>query len=74
MVKAGARRWQVAVFYNISDLVCINAYVLYESKTRGAISRRNFTFQLATELRETYFQGKTAPLVAVLPQLFNNSY
>ena len=31
-------------------------------------------FQLATELRKAHFQGKTAPLAAVLLSLFNNSY
>ena len=66
-VKAGTRRWPVAVFYNILDLACINAYVLYKKKTGDAISRRNFMFQLATELREAHVQGKTAPL-------FNNFY
>ena len=31
-------------------------------------------FQLATELRETHVQSKTAPQAAVLLSLFNNSY
>ena len=73
-VKAGTRRWPIAVFYNILDLACINAYVLYKKKTGDAISRRNFMFQLATELREAHVQGKTAPPAAVLPLLFNNFY
>ena len=73
-VRAGARRWPVAVFYNILDLACINAYALYKKTTADAISRRNFMFQLATELREAHVQGKTAPLAAVLPPLFNNFY
>ena len=73
-VKAGARRWPVAVFYNILDLACINAYVLYKKTTADAISRRNFMFQLATELRQAHVQGKTAPPAAVLPPLFNNFY
>ena len=29
-VKAGTRRWSVAVFYKILDFACINAYVLYK--------------------------------------------
>ena len=73
-VKAGTRRWPVAVFYNILDLACISAYVLCKKKTGDAISRKNFMFQLATELREAHVQGKTAPPTAVLPPLFNNSY
>ena len=30
-VKAGTRRWPVAVFYNILDLAGINAFVLYKN-------------------------------------------
>ena len=73
-VKAGTRRLPVAVFYNILDLACINPYVLYTKKTGDAISRRNFMFQLATQLRKAHVQGKTAPPAAVLPPLFNNFY
>ena len=76
-VKAGTRRWPVAVFYNILDIACINACVLYKKKTGDAISRRNFTFQLAIQLREAHVQGKAAPQTqqhTVLPPLFNNSY
>ena len=39
-----------------------------------SILRRNFTFQLATELREDHVQGKTDLLATVLFSLFNNSY
>ena len=53
-VKAGTGWWPVAIFYNILDHAYINAYVLYKKKTGDAISRRNFTFQLATELREAH--------------------
>ena len=74
MVKAGTRQWLVAVFYHILDLACINAYVLYKKKTGDTISRKNFIFQLAIELRETLVQENTAPLAAVLLLLFTNSY
>ena len=73
-VKAGTLLWPVAVFYNILDLACINACVLYKKKTGDAISRRNFMFQFATELREAHVQGKTTPLAIVLPLLSNTSY
>ena len=73
-VKAGTLLWPVAVFYNILDLACINACVLYKKKTGGIISRRNFVFQFATELKEIHVQGKTAPRATVLPLLFNSSY
>ena len=58
-VKTGTRLWPVAVFYNLLDLACINAYVLYKKKTGRAISRKNFMFQFATELKEAHVQGKT---------------
>ena len=48
--------------------------MLYKKKTGDAISRRNFMFQLATELREAYVQEKTAQLAKVLLPLFNNSH
>ena len=73
-VKAGTQRWRVVVFYNILDLACINAYVFCKKKTVDAISRRNFMFQLASELREAHVQGKAAPPDAVMPPLFNNFY
>ena len=50
--------------------------VAFYNKTKcgDAISRKNFMFQLATELREAHVQGKAAPRATVLPPLFNNSY
>ena len=45
-----------------------------QKKTGDAISRRNFMFQFATELKEAYVQEKTAELAKVLLPLFNNSY
>ena len=73
-VKAGTRRWPVAVFYNIMDLACINAYALCEKKPGDAISKTNFMFQLATELREAHVQRKTAPPAPVLPPLFLSKF
>ena len=66
-------RRPMTVFYNILDLACINAYGLYKKKSRGAISRINFMFQLTTELREALVYGKAAPLAAVLLSLLNDS-
>ena len=73
-LKVSTRLWPEGVFYNILDLACINAYMLYKKKTGDAISRRNFICQLATELREAHVQGKTAPLAATLLPFFSNSY
>ena len=63
-VKAGTRRWPVAVFYNILDLVCINAFVLYKKKTGDSISRRDFIFKLACELREDYIAERHSRRIA----------
>ena len=73
-MKAGTPRWPVSVFCNVLDLACISAYMSYRKKTRDAISKINFIFQLATKLREALVQGKTAALDAVLLSLFNNFY
>ena len=43
-VKAGTNRWPVAVFYNILDLACINAFVLCKERTGDYIKAR-FYFQ-----------------------------
>ena len=64
LVKAGTRRWQVAVFYNILDLACINAFVLYKKKTGDSISRRDFIFKLACELREDYITERSSRRIA----------
>ena len=61
-VKIGTRSWPVAFFYYIVNLANINAYVLHKKKTGNAISRKNFMFKLATELREAHVKGKTALL------------
>ena len=53
-VKAGTCRWPAAVLYNIFDLIGISAFVLYKKRTGDKVSRRNFLFKLATELREDY--------------------
>ena len=56
-VKAGTRRWPVAVFYNILDFIehkGINAFVLYKKRTGDKVSRRDFLFKLVIELCEDY--------------------
>ena len=59
-VKAGTRRWPVAVFYNILDLAGINAFVLYKKQIGGKVSRGDFLFKLATELREDYIVERSS--------------
>ena len=58
--KAGIRRWPVAVFYNILDLAGINAFVLNKKRIGDKVSRRNFLFKLATELREDYIVERSS--------------
>ena len=59
-VKAGNGRWPVAVFYNTLDLASINAFVLYKTRTGDNVSRRNFLFKLATELRQGYIVERSS--------------
>ena len=59
-VKAGTHRWPVAVFCNIFDLACINAFALYKERKRDSISRRDFIFKLAADFREDYLAGRRA--------------
>jgi len=66
-VKAGTRGWPVAVFYNILDLACINAFVLYKTRTNKKISRIDFICKLATELRLEYMNS----MIPCAPQAHN---
>ena len=65
-VKVGTHWWPIAVFYNILGLAGINAFVLYKKQTGDKISRRDFLFKFAPELREDYIvedQAKTLLLL-----------
>ncbi|KAI4794052.1 hypothetical protein KUCAC02_032318, partial [Chaenocephalus aceratus] len=62
-VKGGMRRWPVAVFYNVLDLDAINAWVLRSCMSQEDTPRRDFTLQLAHELR----CASKAPPLADLP-------
>ncbi|KAL7865114.1 hypothetical protein SRHO_G00103610 [Serrasalmus rhombeus] len=57
-VRAGTRRWPVAVFYNLLDLAAMNAHVLYTACTGSTESRRVFLCALAEKLRHRYLQEK----------------
>ena len=45
-VKSGTFRWPVADFYEILNLVSINAYILYKEQTSEKISGIDFIFKL----------------------------
>ncbi|XP_037399722.1 uncharacterized protein LOC108434716 [Pygocentrus nattereri] len=57
-VRAGTRRWPVAVFYNLLDLAAMNAHDLYTACTGSTERRRVFLCALAEELRHRYLQEK----------------
>ena len=48
--KSFTRRWPVAVFFNILDCACINAYIIYCLTTKLKLSRRQFMHELIKEL------------------------
>ena len=48
--KSSTRRWPVAVFFNILDCACINAYTIYCLTTKSKLSRRQFMLELIKEL------------------------
>ena len=50
-VKAGTRRWPVAVFYNIVEH---NVFVFHKKRTGEKVSRQGFLFKLGAELSEDY--------------------
>ena len=60
LAKAGTRQWSISVFYDILDLACIDAFVLYKGRTGSSISRRDFILKLATELREDHLVERRA--------------
>ena len=48
--KSSSRRWPVAVFFNILDCACINAYIIYCLTTKLKLSRRQFMLELIKDL------------------------
>ena len=48
--KSSTRRWPVAVFFNILDCACINAYIIYCLTTKLKLSRRQYMLELIKEL------------------------
>ncbi|XP_041822866.1 piggyBac transposable element-derived protein 3-like [Melanotaenia boesemani] len=57
-VRAGTRRWPVAVFYNMVDMAALNAYVLYQACTGRKERRPDFLMQLASELAASHVTAK----------------
>lgn len=49
-VKSGVRRWPLACFFNMLDLLAINSYILYKNITGKTLSRRKFILMLVEDL------------------------
>ncbi|KAM9461429.1 piggyBac transposable element-derived protein 4-like [Clarias gariepinus] len=67
-VRAGTRRWPVAVFYNLIDMAAMNAHVLYQACTGVKERRVDFLAQLATELAEQFMQERMVDKEQLLRQ------
>ncbi|XP_061899232.1 uncharacterized protein LOC133647122 [Entelurus aequoreus] len=59
-VRAGTRRWPVAVFYNMIDIAALNAHVLYQLCTGRQERRVDFLLELAKELAHSHVGMKKA--------------
>ncbi|XP_032431312.1 uncharacterized protein LOC116727802 [Xiphophorus hellerii] len=59
-VRAGTRRWPVAVFYNMIDMVALNAHVLYQACFGVKERRVDFLVELAKELGNSHVNEKKA--------------
>ncbi|CAJ0966483.1 unnamed protein product [Ranitomeya imitator] len=67
-VRAGTRRWPVAVFYNMIDMAALNAYVLYQACTGVEERRVDFLVELAKELGGSHVTEKKARMEKLLRQ------
>ena len=50
--KAASRRWPLAAFFNLLDIVCLDAYVICKDVGIKNISQRCFLLQLGEALRD----------------------
>ncbi|KAM9746554.1 uncharacterized protein ACNS7B_010501 isoform 2-T2 [Menidia menidia] len=67
-VRAGTRRWPVAVFYNMIDIAALNAHALYQLCTGRKERRVDFLFELARELAHCHVDMKKAQKEQLLQQ------
>ncbi|XP_062851450.1 uncharacterized protein LOC134314687 [Trichomycterus rosablanca] len=67
-VRAGTRRWPVAVFYNMIDMAALNAHVLYQACTGVQERRVDFLVELAKELGDSHVSEKKARKEKLLRQ------
>ncbi|XP_035988167.1 uncharacterized protein LOC110367769 isoform X3 [Fundulus heteroclitus] len=67
-VRAGTRRWPVAVFYNMIDMAALNAHVLYQACVGVQERRLDFLVELAKELANSHVSEKKAQKEKLLRQ------
>ncbi|KAL7842461.1 hypothetical protein SRHO_G00241500 [Serrasalmus rhombeus] len=67
-VRAGTRRWPVAVFYNMIDMAALNAHVLYQACTGVQERQVDFLVELAKELGDSHVSEKKARKEKLLRQ------
>ncbi|XP_030580344.1 uncharacterized protein LOC115776720 [Archocentrus centrarchus] len=67
-VRAGTRRWPVAVFYNMIDMAALNAHVLYQACIGVQERRVDFLVELAKELGNSHVSEKKAHKEKLLRQ------
>ena len=60
--RCSTRRWPVAVWCNVLDLVGINSWIIFKDSTGRNISRQYFLFELVDQLREKYVSGRSIQL------------
>ena len=65
--KKATRRWPMAIFFNITDYACINAYMIYSEITRKRLMRRKVLFDKTTInrkklCRDAPTESNSAPL------------
>ena len=63
--KSSTRRWLVAVFFNILDCACINAYIIYCLTTKLKLSRRQFMLEIKELCKLKDGVGSIPPSLAV---------
>ncbi|XP_030594600.1 uncharacterized protein LOC115786550 [Archocentrus centrarchus] len=67
-VRAGTRRWPVAVFYNMIYMAALNAHVLYQACIGVQERRVDFLVELAKELGNSHVSEKKAHKEKLLRQ------
>ena len=71
--KCSTRRWPAAVFFNILDCACVNAYIVYCLATKLTLSKRQFMLELIKELRKPKDEMDSITPFSALDQIVNTT-